>query len=208
MTTTFLKGFSLGASLIIAIGSQNAFVLRQGLRREHVLPVCLVCFACDALLILLGVAGLGTLVSSSRLLMQIALWGGGIFLFAYGIRAFRSAFRPQSMEVDETSNPASGLRWAILTTLALTLLNPHVYLDTVVLLGSISGQFPAPERPAFALGAVSASLVWFFGLGYGARILTPLFRRELSWRVLDLLIGCVMWGIAASLLWEPLTGQG
>lgn len=200
MLTPLIKGFSLGASLIIAIGSQNAFVLRQGLRREYVFTVCLICFVCDAFLILLGIGGFGTLVSSSPMLMSIARWGGALFLVVYGVRAFRSAFKTESLQVDETDKPATSLKWAIATTFALTLLNPHVYLDTVILLGSIAGQFPEIERPFFALGAVSASLVWFFGLGYGARILTPLFSKQIAWRILDILIGCVMWVIAGSLL--------
>jgi L-lysine exporter family protein LysE/ArgO len=200
MFTAWIKGFTLGASLIIAIGSQNAFVLRQGLRREHVLTICSICFICDALLILLGVGGFGTLVASSPNLMTLARWGGALFLFIYGLRSFRSAFKPGTMQVETEDNPASCLKWAILTTLALTLLNPHVYLDTVVLLGSIAGQLSEKNRPIFAIGAVSASMVWFYGLGYGARLLTPLFRKQISWKILDTLIGFIMWAIAASLV--------
>jgi L-lysine exporter family protein LysE/ArgO len=200
MFTPLIKGFTLGASLIIAIGSQNAFVLRQGLRREHVFTICSICFICDALLILLGVGGFGTLVASSPNLMILARWGGALFLFIYGLRSFRSAFKPGTMEVETADNPASCLKWAILTTLALTLLNPHVYLDTVVLLGSIAGQLSENNRPIFAIGAVSASMVWFYGLGYGARLLTPLFRKQISWKILDTLIGFIMWAIAASLI--------
>lgn len=199
MLNPLIQGFSLGASLIIAIGSQNAFVLRQGLRREHVFTICSICFVCDTILILLGVAGFGTLVASSSTLMLLARWGGALFLFAYGLRAFHAALKPGSMQVDDNNNPANSLRWAVLTTLALTLLNPHVYLDTVVLLGSISGQFPRDERTFFAIGAATASLAWFYGLGYGARVLTPLFRKPTAWRCLDILIGCIMWAIAAGL---------
>ncbi len=199
MFSSLIQGFSLSAGLIIAIGSQNAFVLRQGLRREHVFTICSICFVCDAGLILAGVAGFGTLVASSPTLMQLARWGGASFLFFYGLRAFRSAFKTDVMAVDDSDHPASGLRWAVLTTLALTLLNPHVYLDTVVLLGSIAGQFPVNERPAFAIGAVLASLVWFYGLGYGSRILAPIFRKKIAWQILDILIGCIMLAIALSL---------
>jgi len=201
MLTPLLQGFSLGASLIIAIGSQNAFVLRQGLRREYVFTICTICFACDALLILLGVAGFGTLVSSSALLMNVARWGGALFLFAYGVKSFYAAVKGGSLKVDEAEKGTNSMQWAIMTTLALTLLNPHVYLDTVVLLGSIAAQHPAHERAFFAVGAMSASLAWFYSLGYGARLLTPLFRKETAWKVLDVLIGCVMWSLAASLLW-------
>ena len=201
MFTPLIKGFTLGASLIIAIGSQNAFVLRQGLRKEYVFTICTICFLCDALLILLGVGGFGQLVASSSNLMLIARWGGALFLFFYGIRSFRSAFKSEVLSVDETKNLASGLAWAIATTLALTLLNPHVYLDTVILLGSISGQYPEAERHFFAIGAVVASMFWFYSLGYGARILTPLFQKQLSWKILDVMIGIIMWCIAGSLVW-------
>ncbi len=204
MLTPLIQGFTLGASLIIAIGSQNAFVLRQGLKKEHVFIICTICFLCDALLILLGVGGFGKLVASSDALMLTARWGGALFLFFYGARSFRSACKNQVMSVDESGNLASGLSWAIATTLALTLLNPHVYLDTVILLGSIAGQYPESERLFFAIGAVAASMVWFYGLGYGARILTPLFLKQTAWKILDVLIGIIMWSIAGNLLWPLL----
>lgn len=204
MLTPLIQGFTLGASLIIAIGSQNAFVLRQGLKKEHVFTICTICFLCDALLILLGVGGFGKLVASSSSLMLTARWGGALFLFFYGIRSFRSACKNAVLSVDEAKHLASGLTWAIATTLALTLLNPHVYLDTVILLGSIAGQYPETERIAFAVGAAAASMVWFYGLGYGARILTPLFQKQISWKVLDVLIGIIMWSIAGSLIWPIL----
>lgn len=204
MFTPLIKGFTLGASLIIAIGSQNAFVLRQGLRKEYVFTICTICFLCDALLILLGVGGFGRLVASSSNLMLIARWGGAFFLFFYGTRSFRSAFKNEVLSVDETKDLASGLTWAIATTLALTLLNPHVYLDTIILLGSIAGQYPEKERLLFAIGAAIASMVWFYGLGFGARILTPLFQKQLSWKILDVLIGLITWSIAGSLAWPLL----
>ena len=204
MLNPVIQGFTLGASLIIAIGSQNAFVLRQGLRKEYVFTICSICFLCDALLILLGVGGFGTLVASSEGLMLIARWGGAIFLFVYGVKSFRSALKAEAMEIDPSDQPASGLTWAIATTLALTLLNPHVYLDTVILLGSIAGQFPENQRSSFAIGAVCASMLWFYGLGYGSRILTPLFRKKIAWKILDVLIGVIMWAIAGSLLWPIL----
>jgi L-lysine exporter family protein LysE/ArgO len=171
------------------------------LRKEYVFTICTICFLCDALLILLGVGGFGTLVASSDNLMLVARWGGAIFLLIYGVNSFRSAFKSETLKVDSSENPASGLTWAIATTLALTLLNPHVYLDTVILLGSIAGQFPEKQRTTFAIGAVCASMVWFYGLGYGSRILAPLFRKQIAWKVLDVLIGGVMWAIAGSLLW-------
>lgn len=204
MLNPLIQGFTLGASLIIAIGSQNAFVLRQGLRKEYVFTICSLCFLCDALLILLGVGGFGSLVASSDTLMLLTRWGGAIFLFIYGINSFRSALKAEAMAVDLAEQPASGLTWAVATTLVLTLLNPHVYLDTVILLGSIAGQFPEQERAAFAVGAVSASMLWFYGLGYGSRILAPLFQKKIAWKILDVLIGLIMWAIAWNLIWPIL----
>jgi L-lysine exporter family protein LysE/ArgO len=198
-----LKGFGLGAGLIIAIGAQNAYVLRQGIRREHILLISTICFMCDATLISIGAAGFGYLVSSVPSLDRIAAWGGAAFLAAYGVRAFYSALRPGSLDAGPDGREAqrAGSAWAAAgVTLALSLLNPHVYLDTVVLLGSIAGQFHGVQRMWFAVGAVIASAVWFYGLGLGARWLAPLFRKPVAWRVLDLLIGCVMWAIAASLV--------
>ena len=191
-----LAGFALGFSLILAIGAQNAFVLRQGLRREHVLAVVLVCALSDAVLIAAGVAGFGALAEAGPGLERIMRYGGAAFLLVYGARAFRAAWR--GGEVLEAGAGAGSLVRAVLTCLALTWLNPHVYLDTVVLLGSVSAQYE--DRLAFGLGAVSASFAFFFALGYGARLLAPLFRRPASWRVLDAGVGAVMWSIAAGLL--------
>lgn len=202
MLGAFGQGLGLGAGLIIAIGAQNAFVLRQGLQRRQVFVTALVCVLCDAALIVLGVAGFGTLVSSSALLSTVAAWGGAVFLFGYGLRAFWAAFRAGGLEAQ--TGPPLTRREAVLSTLAVSLLNPHVYLDTVVLLGSIGGQFAGAARAAFGLGAVTASTVWFFGLAYGAARLGPLFRRPVAWRVLDVLIGVVMWSIAASLVRDAL----
>lgn len=207
MLTSLIQGFSLGASLIIAIGSQNAFVLRQGLKREYVFTICTVCFLCDALLIFLGVGGFGALVASSPLFMLVARWGGAGFLLLYGARAFRSVLKAEAVTINSLESVVPGLAWVIATTLALTLLNPHVYLDTVILLGSIAGQLPKQERSWFAAGAVCASLLWFYGIGYGARILTPFFRKPIAWKILDILVGMIMWLIAAGLLWPIVKGQ-
>jgi L-lysine exporter family protein LysE/ArgO len=199
METSFLRGFGTSAALIVAIGAQNAFVLRQGLRRAHVLPVVLVCALSDVLLIGLGVAGLGALVLQSPLLLQLARWGGAAFLIVYGLLAARRALGPQHrLAVDGAAS--TDLRAALLACLAFTYLNPHCWLDTVVLLGSISSQQPAGTRAAFGGGAMLASLVWFFALGYGARLLAPLFERPIAWRVLDGTIALVMGAIALSLL--------
>ncbi|GFO66954.1 amino acid transporter [Geomonas limicola] len=196
------SGFGLGASLIMAIGSQNAFVLRQGLRRQYVFTVCSICFVCDALLISLGTGGFSSLVASSPRLLQATLWGGVAFLFFYGLRSFKSAASPGTLTTDDAETDADSLAKVAVTTLMLTLLNPHVFLDTVLLLGSVAGQYTVPSRMLFALGAISASCTWFYGLGYGARVLAPLFRRPLAWRVLDTVVGCTMWGIAANLAWN------
>jgi L-lysine exporter family protein LysE/ArgO len=191
-----LAGFALGFSLILAIGAQNAFVLRQGLRREHVLPLVLTCAISDAVLIAAGVAGFGALAEAVPWLETVMRYGGAAFLIWYGASNLRSAWR--GGQVLEAGQAAGSLKTAILTCLALTWLNPHVYLDTVVLLGSISAQYD--DRVAFGAGAVAASFVFFFSLGYGARILDPLFRRPESWRVLDVIIGLTMWAIAVKLL--------
>ncbi|NCQ24282.1 MAG: amino acid transporter [Rhodobacteraceae bacterium CG17_big_fil_post_rev_8_21_14_2_50_63_15] len=191
-----VAGFGLGLSLIVAIGAQNAFVLRQGLRREHVLAVVLVCALSDGVLVAAGVAGFGALTQALPGLERVMRYGGAAFLLIYGGRSFRAAWRGGA--VLEAGIGAGSLRRAVLSCLALTWLNPHVYLDTVVLLGSVSAQYE--DRFGFALGAVTASFVFFFSLGYGARVLAPLFRRPVSWRVLDVGVGAVMWSIAAGLV--------
>ncbi|HRP78633.1 MAG TPA: LysE/ArgO family amino acid transporter [Aquamicrobium sp.] len=194
----FLSGFFLGLSLIVAIGAQNAFILRQGLLRQHVFVLCLICALSDALLIAAGVAGLGTLVSSSPALIAVVTVGGALFLFSYALIAFRRAWRPQALHA--ARGGASDLKAAVAACLAFTFLNPHVYLDTVVLVGSLSAQYVGSERLAYGVGAMIASFVWFFGLGYGARLLQPVFARPSAWRVLDILIGLVMAAIGFSLL--------
>ncbi len=193
-----LFGFSLGLSLILAIGAQNAFVLKQGLRGEHVFLVCLICALSDAILILVGVSGFHLLLASFPSLVAVARYGGAAFLFVYGLVSFVNAFKVKQGLQPSTLRGDSAWQVA-LTCLAFTWLNPHVYLDTVVLLGSISTQFDE-QATAFAAGAMSASFVFFFSLGYGARILRPLFAEARAWRVLDFLIGCIMWGIALRLI--------
>ncbi len=195
---SILSGFATGLTLIIAIGAQNAFVLRQGLRREHVLPVVLVCAVADALLITAGVAGLGVLVSGHPVALDVTRYGGAAFLSGYGLLAIRRVFRPGAMTASERS--AGTLSAALLACLAFTFLNPHVYLDTVVLLGSIANQHGPDGRWLFGIGAAAGSVVWFFALGYGARRLSPFFARPRAWRVLDGLIAVVMLGLATSLV--------
>jgi len=193
-----VEGFALGAGLIVAIGAQNAYVLRQGLVGEYVFTVTTLCFLSDALLIFAGVAGLGGIVSSYPVLIRIVTLAGAGFLFVYGAMAFYRALHPGRLEAG--TNGANNLRNAIVTVLALTWLNPHVYLDTVMMLGGLSARHDDAARAAFGIGAAAASFVWFYGLGYGARLLAPVFRRRAAWRVLDFVIAAIMWLIAVSLL--------
>ena len=192
-----LAGFFLGASLIVAIGAQNAFILRQGLLRSHVFILCLICAVSDAVLIAAGVAGLGTLVAHSPTLIAVVTLGGAIFLASYAVIAFRRALRLGAMQAG--SPQALGLKVAVATCLTFTFLNPHVYLDMVVLIGSLSAAYGGADRIAYVLGAATASFVWFFGLGYGARLLQPVFAKPAAWRVLDVIIGVVMGLLAISL---------
>ena len=193
----FFSGFALSLTLIVAIGAQNAFVLRQGLRREHVFWVCLTCGVSDAVLITAGIAGFGALAQAVPWFETAMRYGGAAFLIWYGWQNAMSAWRGGA--VMETGDVArASLRGTLLTVLALTWLNPHVYLDTVVLLGSISAQYPSPLL--FGTGAVLASLSFFFAVGYGARLLSPIFANPRAWQVLDGIIALTMWGIAAKLL--------
>jgi L-lysine exporter family protein LysE/ArgO len=201
MLAALIAGFLLGGSLIIAIGAQNAFVLRQGLMRKYVLSIVLFCAISDATLIVLGVAGFGEAIKAAPSLLQAVTWGGAAFLFWYGFSAFRRALVPSKLET--TVNSDISLKGAIAQCAAFTWANPHVYLDTVVLVGGISTSF-GDNRWWYALGAVTASFVWFFGLGYGARLMTPLFAKPLAWKLLDIGIGCVMWLLALKLLMTPL----
>ncbi|SFL24563.1 LysE/ArgO family amino acid transporter [Shimia haliotis] len=195
-----VAGFALGFSLIMAIGAQNAFVLRQGLRGQYVLPLVLTCAVSDAILITAGVAGFGGLISANPWALNVVRWGGAAFLFVYGAMNFRAAFRGGD-KLDDGGGSARSLGAALATCLTLTWANPHVYLDTVVLLGGISAQYEPSW--AFGLGAVCASFAFFFSLGFGARLLRPVFTSATAWRVLDVIVGLTMWVIAASLLLAP-----
>jgi L-lysine exporter family protein LysE/ArgO len=194
-----LAGLGLGLSLIIAIGAQNAFVLRQGLRREHVRLVVAICALSDLALIALGIGGGGLLFTAVPWLVQVVRWVGAAFLFLYGLLAARRALRPSVMGTDHGAAPSTaGTLSVALTCLALTWLNPHVYLDTVVLLGSVASTH-GEARWAFGAGAGLGSILWFSALGFGARLLGPLFARPIAWRVLDAIIAVVMIGLAVSL---------
>ncbi len=196
MLESAIAGFALGFSLILAIGAQNAFVLRQGLRGEHVLPVVLTCALSDAVLIAAGVAGFGVLVDRFPAAVEIARWGGVAFLVVYGAMSFRAAWRGGAA-LEAEGREAVPLGAALVTCLTLTWANPHVYLDTVVLLGGISAQY-APVW-GFGIGAMLSSFVFFFSLGFGARLLRPLFTSARAWQLLDVFVGLIMWAIAAKL---------
>jgi L-lysine exporter family protein LysE/ArgO len=198
MATAAISGFALGLSLILAIGAQNAFVLRQGMMRAHVLPVVLTCAVSDALLIASGVAGFGKLADVVPWLRPVLTVGGAVFLFAYGFLRFRAAWA--GGEALRPSGDGIGSLSAVVgTCLALTWLNPHVYLETVVLIGAASQRWPDGQL-AFGAGAVTASFVWFFALGYGARLLTPVLARPGAWRWLESGTGTLMWALALGLI--------
>lgn len=216
-----LSGLGLGLSLIVAIGAQNVFVLRQGIRREHVLVVVIICALSDAVLIIAGVAGLGFVIAAAPWLVVVARWAGALFLLAYGLLAARRAWRGEGQALD-ASEPSPGtagdargggtatatrtaIAPVVLTVLALTWLNPHVYLDTVLMLGSIAATH-GEERWLFAAGAVAASILWFTALGFGARYLGRWLRTPRSWRILDALIAVVMISLAVSLVLPVLGG--
>jgi L-lysine exporter family protein LysE/ArgO len=193
-----LSGFTAGGSLIIAIGAQNAFVLRQGLRREHVLAIVAVCALSDVVLIALGVAGIGALVEAAPFALTIVTIAGALFLLAYAVFAARRAIRPKALAAGTAEKTT--LVAAVLTAVALTWLNPHVYLDTVLLLGSLAATHGPEGKWIFALGAALASIVWFTALGYGARLLSRVFARPVAWRILDAVIALVMLALAITLI--------
>jgi L-lysine exporter family protein LysE/ArgO len=194
----FLAGFALSAALIMAIGAQNLFVLRQGVRREHVGPVVLLCGSADALLIVLGVGGVGAFLAAVPQLTRAMAWGGAAFLGWYALKALRRAAAPDATPAGVPGEAT--LARALAATAGFTFLNPHVYLDTVLLMGAAGSAQPEAARPLFVAGAVLASFTWFSALGYGARGLAPLFARPAAWRALDALVGVIMLALAASLV--------
>lgn len=196
--SSYLNGLLVAAGLIMAIGAQNAFVLAQGLRREHHLSVAVVCMSCDALLIVAGTFGLAALLQQHPLAMEVTRWGGVIFLVGYALLAIRRAFGTQVLAAQAASRPQRTRRTVLLATLAITLLNPHVYLDTLVLIGSVGAQQSLPLL--FALGAASASILWFFSLALGAARLAPVLQRPLTWRVIDLAVAAMMLKVAWTLV--------
>ncbi len=198
MVLDFWSGLATGLALIVAIGSQNAFVLRCGLLRVHVLPIVAFCAVSDALLIVAGIGGAGVLIRGNDTLLLLTRYGGAAFLGAYGVLAARRAWAGTQLQTG--GGAAVSLPSALLACFGFTFLNPHVYLDTVVLLGSIANQRPDPGRWVFGAGAALGSVLWFSALGFGARFLAPLFQTTLAWRVLDSLIALTMLGMALALL--------
>ena len=199
MGSVFLQGWALSLGLIVAIGAQNAFVLRQGLRREHVASVVFFCALSDALLIAAGVLGMAQALGESPMVAHVLALAGAVFLAVYGWKALRRALHQNGLLANEEGE---GLSWssAMAQAAAFTLLNPHVYLDTVLLVGSIGAQQPADLQVWFVAGASSASLLWFCALGFGARWLAPLFAKPRAWQVLDILIGLTMWALSGMLV--------
>ena len=209
MSAAFFTGLFTGLGLIVAIGAQNAFVIRQGLLRRHVFTVSTICFLCDALLIALGVAGLGALIATTDWLRATAAWGGAAFLIWFGLRSLRTALRVDHPGLAGTDgetelDPGASLRAAVMAALAFSLLNPHVYLDTVVLLGSIGAQYALASRLVFLAGATLASALWFYGIGYGSMLAAPLFRKPIAARLLDGFVAAVMAAVAAMLIYGEL----
>ena len=189
----FFPGLLTGLSLIIAIGAQNAFVIRQGLTKKHVLLVVAICAISDALLIVLGVAGLGALISGLPWLLEVIRWFGVAYLTWFGIWSIRSAFKTQSL--DAAGDQSARAKSVVLSVLGFTFLNPHVYLDTVILLGSIGNQF-GQDKWWFAFGGAVASILWFSSIGFGAKAASKFMAKPVFWKVLDLVIAAVMFGIA------------
>lgn len=197
MWQSYFNGLLIAAGLIMAIGTQNAFVLAQGLRREHHVPVALLCIVCDAILVAAGVFGLANVLAQNPTLLAVARWGGVIFLSWYGLQALRRACSRQSLEHSAAVGRKS-LRTVLLSALAVTLLNPHVYLDTVLLIGSLGAQQDVPG--AYVAGAASASLLWFSSLALGAAWLAPWLARPATWRMLDVMIAVMMFSVAFQLI--------
>lgn len=193
---SFISGLLAGSSLIVAIGAQNAFVIRQSLTRKHVLLVVLICALADAVLIAAGIAGLGAVITGLPWLLEFIRWFGVAYLSWFGIKTLRSAMKPQSLDAGEAKSASR--KQVVVSILGFTFLNPHVYLDTVILLGSIANQFTV-EKWIFGTGAMLASFIWFFTIGYGAKAAARYMAKPIFWRVLDFVIAAVMFGIALML---------
>ena len=198
MLVIYFEGVLLSAGLIIAIGAQNAYVLKQGIQNNHVFAVATVCFLCDFILMSLGILGVGTFVAKNQLLQLLLAGGGMLYILWFALQSFLSIRHPQRLELKNTES-AGTINMVIVGALAITLLNPHVYLDTVVIIGGIAGTLETEHKPIFLMGVLTSSAIWFYGLAYGARKLAPLFRKPITWQVLNFLIGSMMLFIAYQL---------
>lgn len=195
----FIQGLIVCFGLIVSIGAQNAFLLKQGILKQHVFAVALICFLGDVFLMTVGVLGLGELISQLPIVSLIIAILGAIFLFTYGSQSFLSMFRANGALI-QSSGKASSLKRVLMITFAITFLNPHVYIDTVVILGAIGGKLAFSEKIAFLFGALSCSFIWFFGIGYGAGFFAPYFAKRRTWQILDFITGVIMFVIAVSLV--------
>lgn len=202
--SVFTQGFGIGISLIIAIGAQNSYVLKNGILKKHVFITALLCSILDMILITAGTLGLSSVIDGNKTLMLLSTAFGVIFLAYYGISSIIKAIKSSEVFDVGTDKTSDSLKKTIVTILALTLLNPHVYLDTVILIGSIGAKFAEHQQIDFIIGACMASFVWFFGLAYGARILIPIFKKEITWKILDIVIGLIMLRIASKLVFFAL----
>lgn len=203
----FYAGFLLSIGLIVAIGPQNAYVIRKGLKKRHVLLSTTLCFLSDALLIALGAAGVGELLQSGGTWSFVITGAGVLFLFWYGAKSFKDALHPKTLTEEDLENAGAksrGKEWpvVVLTLLAFTFLNPHVYVDTLLIIGGVSAQYALPARTFFAAGAILASGVWFYGIGYGAGFFSKAFQNPGAWRVLDVFVGIIMWVAAGYLAYD------
>ncbi len=197
--TPFIKGFLIGLSLIVSIGAQNMFALRQGISRHYVFTTAFLCSLLDTMLITLGVFGVGQFIATSPLLLTLTKWGGFVFLIIYGCLAMRQIFNPSHLQ-DNSSPKVDSLLKVVFSLLAISLLNPHVYLDTVFLIGSVGGQYVHIGKIAFILGSSIASSIWFFSLCYGSKLLSPILRKNFTWRLLNSIIAVIMFSVALSLI--------
>jgi len=207
LTSSFIAGFGLMLGLIIAIGAQNAFVLRQGLRREHVAPVILFCAGADTLLVVIGVFGMAQVFDRAPMLAPLLTLGGAVFLFGYALVAWRRALKPKALHADRGNGARVPLAKVLLQTAAFTLLNPHVYIDTVLLVGSVGARQPGIAQGAFVVGTALASVGWFATIGIGARLLAPVFAKPAAWRWLDAMVGSLMFVLAVVLAWQVAAGS-
>ncbi|VEI05014.1 LysE/ArgO family amino acid transporter [Kurthia zopfii] len=195
-----VRGALISGSLIVAIGAQNVFVLKQGLLKNNIFWVALTCFLCDFILMTLGILGVGSIISSNEIATVILAVVGGLFLLFYGFKSFRSSWLATSSLEIQSDSKKTPIYKTIAVTLAITLLNPHVYLDTLVVIGGVAGTLAWDAKLQFLIGTLLASFIWFFALGYGSRWLIPFFKKPSAWRILDFFIGCVMFLIAYQLL--------